>query len=101
MDHGPSVGLRGQVGFGNTHSVEALDVGDVPVDEEVHFGGHVCRTSTRTPRARNKRHVRSDVRALEVGVVVGGSASALMSGVRAACTTATPAARCTLHLHWL
>jgi len=94
MDRRPSLGLRGQAGLGDTHSVEALNVGDVPVDCEVAVGGHAgrtsTRTSTRTPRARNKRHVRSDMRALRGlgGVVVGASvcpvcsASALRSGGR-------------------
>jgi hypothetical protein len=39
-----------------THSVEALDVGNVLVDEEAHLGGHVAGAATCAPWARNQRH---------------------------------------------
>jgi hypothetical protein len=54
-----------------THSVEALDVGDVLVDEEVHLVGHACQASS-TPGPGNKRHVRRRVSDVGGG---GGSRS--------------------------
>ena len=62
--------LRGQAEQRQaTHSVEALDIGDVLVDEEVHLGGHACQASS-TPGPGNKRHVR---RVSDVGGGGGGS----------------------------
>lgn len=51
-----------------THGVEALDVADVLVDEEMHLVGHAGHARS-TPGPRNKRHVR---RLSDVGGV-GGS----------------------------
>ena len=50
-----------------THSVEALDIADVLVDEEVHLVGHAGHAGS-TPGPRNKRHVRQSD-----GGGVGGS----------------------------
>lgn len=57
--------MRGQAKAGRTHSIEALDVADVLVDEEKRVVGHGRGGST--PGPRNKRHVRDGG-----GVVVGG-----------------------------
>ena len=51
-----------------THSVEALDIADVLVDEEVHLVGHAGHAGS-TPGPRNKRHVSDWGGAV---VVVGG-----------------------------
>lgn len=61
--------MRGRWDWGRaTHSVEALDVGDVPVDEEVHLAGQAGHPSS-APGPGNERHVR---RVSDVGGV-GGS----------------------------
>jgi hypothetical protein len=39
-----------------THSVEALDVGNVLVDEEAHVGGHVAGAAACAAWARNQSH---------------------------------------------
>jgi hypothetical protein len=50
----------------STHSVEALDVADVLVDQETHLIGHVGHAATARPR--NKRHARSLGRAVSQSV---------------------------------
>jgi hypothetical protein len=79
-----TVCLRGHVKA--THSVEALDIADVLVDEELHLVGHVGHDAS-PPRARDERHFRGQRSCSDDGGVWGlvelcGGCGALMSGIK-------------------